>query len=54
MSWSLIPLDKYPALRPIGIGEVLRRIMRKCVMAVLKKKVFWKQLAAGNLQMCAG
>ncbi|XP_057293937.1 uncharacterized protein LOC130622497 [Hydractinia symbiolongicarpus] len=51
MSCRLIPLDKCPGLRPIGIGEVLRRIMGKCVMAVLKKDVLE---AAGNLQLCAG
>ena len=47
----LIPLDKCPGLRPIGIGEVLRRIMGKCVMSVLSKDVIE---AAGNLQLCAG
>ena len=47
----LIPLDKRPGCRPIGVGEVLRRIMGKCIMAVVKEDV---RKAAGNLQVCAG
>ena len=51
MACRLIPLDKNPGLRPIGIGEVLRRIIGKTVMVVLKEDI---SEAAGNLQMCAG
>ena len=29
LSCRLIPLDKNPGLRPIGVGEVLRRILEK-------------------------
>ena len=47
----LIPLDKKPGCRPIGIGEVLRQIIGKCIMAVVKEDV---RRAAGNLQVCAG
>lgn len=47
----LIPLDKKPGCRPIGIGEVIRRVVGKCIMAVVKEDV---QRAAGNLQVCAG
>ena len=47
----LIPLDKKPGCRPIGVGEVLRRILGKCIMAVVKEDV---RRAAGNLQVCAG
>ena len=47
----LIPLDKDPGLRPIGIGEVLRRIMGKMVVHVLKPDL---QEGAGELQMCVG
>ena len=48
----LIPLDKGEgAVRPIGVGEVLRRIMAKCVMKILKQDV---TDASGSLQVCAG
>ena len=51
MVCRLIPLDKNPGVRPIGIGEVLRRIIGKAVMSVLKKYVME---TSGNLQLCAG
>ena len=35
MACRLIPLDKNPGLRPIGVGEVLRRIIGKIVVWVL-------------------
>ena len=44
----LIALDKCPGVRPIGVGEIVRRIVSK---AVLKSDV---QEAAGTLQLCAG
>ena len=48
----LIPLrNSHNGVRPIGIGEVLRRIIGRCVMKVLKEDV---QEAAGNLQTCTG
>ncbi len=47
----LIPLDKDPGVRPVGIGEVMRRIIGKSVMVVLKKDVMH---AAGAAQVCAG
>jgi hypothetical protein len=47
----LIPLDKNPGTRPIGIGEVPRRIIGKAVVAVLKKDI---KRAAGVTQLCAG
>ena len=45
----LIPLNKYPGLRPIGVGEVLRRISGKVVKQhahykfVLDRKLLLKQ-----------
>ena len=48
----LIPLDKGEgAVRPIGVGEVLRRIIGKCVAKVTKPDVID---ASGSLQVCAG
>ena len=48
----LIPLDKGEgAVRPIRVGEVIRRICGKCVMMVAKKDVVE---ASGSLQLCAG
>ena len=47
----LIPLDKDPGIRPIGIGEVLRRIISKIVVWQLKEDIIE---AAGPLQTCTG
>ena len=48
----LIPLDKGEgAVRPIGVGEVIRRICGKCVMNIAKRDVVD---ASGSLQLCAG
>ena len=48
----LIPLDKGEgAVRPIGVGEVMRRIIGKCVMNVAKGDVVE---ASGSLLLCAG
>ena len=35
-SYGLIPLDKNPGIRPVGVGEVLRRIVGKMVSGFLK------------------
>ena len=44
----LIPLDKGEgAVRPIGVGEVIRRVIGKCVMKVTKEDVLD---ASGSLQ----
>ena len=47
----LIPLDKCPGLRPIGIGEILRRIIGKAIGWLLKCDI---QEAAGPMQVCSG
>ncbi len=56
LAGRLIPLDKDPGsstpdIRPIGIGEVLRRIAAKAVTRFLKTDI---QIAAGSLQTCSG
>ena len=47
----LIALNKCPGVRPIGVGEVPRRIMAKAVMSIVRDDVL---KAAGPLQVCAG
>ena len=47
----LIPLDKNPGVRPIGIGEILRRIMGKAVTQFLKPEI---AKSVGPLQLSAG
>ena len=47
----LIALDKSPGVRPIGVAEVLRRIVGKAIMSIISGDV---QRAAGDQQLCAG
>ena len=51
MNARLIPLDKNPGIRPIGIGEVLKRIIGKMIS---KHAINEIKEAAGPLQACAG
>ena len=48
---QLTPLDKSPGLRPIRVGEVLRRIAGKVIISHLKEDVIQ---SVGSLQVCAG
>ena len=50
-SCRIIPLDKNPGIRPIGVGEVLRRIVGKTIAGFFKEEI---KEAAGPLQVCAG
>lgn len=36
VNWRMIPLNNNPGVRPLGTGEVLRRIIRKVIGWVLK------------------
>ena len=39
VAFRLISLDKSPGVRPIGVGEVLRRIIGKAILTVLKSDI---------------
>ena len=47
----LIPLSKNPGVRPIGVCEVIRRIVGKAVMRTVGPDVL---NATGSVQLCAG
>ena len=47
----LIALDKHPGVRPIGVGETVRRIVGRAIATANSDDI---QDAAGPLQVCAG
>ena len=51
LACRVIPLDKNPGLRPIGIGEVLRRIAGKVVVTHIRTEIV---TSVGTPQVCAG
>ena len=51
LACCLIPLDKNPGLRPIGIGEILHRIADKVIVSNIRKDLI---SSVGSLQVCAG
>ena len=51
MACRLVALDKRPGVRPVEIGETLRRALAKLVMRVAEDQ---SNMTCGNLQLCAG
>ena len=51
LSCRLVPLNKNPGCRPIGVGETLRRIISKVAMRMVSNDVL---NCVGNTQVCAG
>ena len=47
----LIPLDKKPGVRPIGVGEFLRKKIRRCIARCVSADL--KHLGS-NLKLCRG
>ena len=50
-SYRLVQLDKRLGVRPVGIGEVVCRVVGKVAMKVIKRDI---QEAVGCIQLCAG
>ena len=51
LACKLIPLDKNPGVRPIGIGELTRRTLGGTVMTTFRRNILE---SAGDLQLYAG
>ena len=51
LACRLIPINKNPGVRPIGVCEVLRRLIGKAIMTVVSNSVLE---ATGPMQLCAG
>jgi hypothetical protein len=51
MACRLVALDKEPRTRPVGIGEIYRRLIPKCVLEVCGSQA---TTVCGNLNLCAG
>jgi len=51
MAGRLVALDKQPGVRPVGIGEIYRRLMAKCLLV---RTGHTATAACDNLNLCAG
>ena len=50
LAFKLITLDKNPGVRPIRIGEVIRRILGRAIMITFRRNILE---SAGDLEPCA-
>ena len=51
MACRLVALDKQPGVRPVGIGEVHRRLLAKLVVAAAGSDAI---ISCGSANLCAG
>ena len=51
ISSRLIALDKHPRVRPVEVGETLRRLMEKCLLQVTVQEA---KAACGTEQLSRG
>eukprot|EP00957_Ditylum_brightwellii_P162832 12399607-Ditylum_brightwellii.AAC.1 len=51
MACRLVALDKSPGTRPVGIGEIIRRMAAKMVIRATGGEA---KVACDNIQLCAG
>ena len=51
MACRLVALDKRPGVRPVGIGETLRRALAKLIMREVGYQV---KTVCGKFQLCTG
>ena len=51
MANRLVALDKQPGTRPVGIGEIYRRLWAKCLLKAIGSQA---TAACGNYNLCAG
>ena len=50
-SSRLVPLDKNPGVRPVGVGEAVRRIIGKAILHIVSADL---RRVAGSDQLCVG
>ena len=51
MGCRLVALDKQPGVRPLGIGEIWRRVMAKFALKACQEDI---KAACGSMNLCTG
>ena len=51
MMYRLIALDKMPGIRPVGIGDIWRRLLAKCLLWVTGEEA---EIACRTNELCGG